>query len=88
MRGHPHRGDVYRRGYLPPGDLTVLAGTFRRPLASVEWSPTEPEKKYYARGIGEIAEKVTQGGHKAFKLRQRDIPRNRRKPDPLPSVVT
>jgi hypothetical protein len=48
----------------------VPYGSFKRPLATVEWSPTEPqyEKKYYVAGIGEIAEKVTQGGHEQFKL--------------------
>jgi hypothetical protein len=82
MRGHPRRGDVYRQEYLPPdaldqarvlgrtGRLTVPAGTFNRPLVTIEWSPSDPqfEKKDYARGVGEIAEKVTQGGHEAFKL--------------------
>jgi hypothetical protein len=83
MRGHPRRGDVYRQEFFPPGDaldqarvlghrtsLTVRFGTFKRPLATVEWSPTEPqfEKKYYVAGVGEIAEKVTQGGHEAFEL--------------------
>jgi hypothetical protein len=83
MLGRPRRGDVYRQEYYPPGDaldqarvlgrtasLTVPYGTFKRPLTTVEWSPTEPqfEKKYYVKGIGEIAEKVTQGGHEQFKL--------------------
>jgi hypothetical protein len=83
MLGHPRRGDVYRQEFFPPGDaldqarvlrrrasITVPAGTFRRPLTTIEWSPTEPqfEKKYYAAGVGEIAEKVTQGGHEQFQL--------------------
>jgi hypothetical protein len=83
MLGHPQRGDVYRQEYYPPGDAldqarvlgrnasrTVPYGSFKRALATVEWSPTEPqyEKKDYVAGIGEIAEKVTQGGHEQFKL--------------------
>jgi hypothetical protein len=83
MLGHPQRGDVYRQEYYPPGNAldqarvlgrsasqTVPYGTFKRALATVEWSPTEPqyEKKYYVAGVGEIAEKVTQGGHEQFKL--------------------
>jgi hypothetical protein len=83
MLGHPRRGDVYRQEYYPPGDaldqarvlrrkvsVTVPDGTFKRPLSTIEWSPTEPqfEKKYYIAGLGEIAEKVTQGGHEQFKL--------------------
>jgi hypothetical protein len=83
MLGHPRRGDVYRQEYYPPGDaldqarvlrrkvsVTVPDGTFKRPLSTIEWSPTEPqfEKKYYVAGLGEIAEKVTQGGHEQFKL--------------------
>jgi len=39
-------------------------------LTTIEWSPTEPqfEKKTYACGVGEIAERVVQGGHEQFKL--------------------
>ena len=37
---------------------------------TIEWSPVEPqfEKKYYASGIGEVKEQVTQGGHERFEL--------------------
>lgn len=50
--------------------LTVPDGTFKRVLVTVEWSPTEPrfEKKYYAAGVGEIAERVVKGGHERFEL--------------------
>jgi hypothetical protein len=82
MRGRPNAGAVYRQEYYPPdaldqarvlGFLTsvrVPAGTFRRPLATVEWSPVEPqlEKKYYAAGVGEISETVVAGGHEHFEL--------------------
>jgi len=48
----------------------VPAGTFTRPLATIEWSPVEPqlEKKYYVAGLGEIREEVVQGGHEQFQL--------------------
>jgi hypothetical protein len=83
MRGNPQRGDVYRQEYYPPGgaldqarvlgagtSVTVPYGTYRRSLATLEWSPVEPqlEKKYYAAGIGEIQEQVVQGGHEQFQL--------------------
>jgi hypothetical protein len=83
MPGKPRRGDVYRQEYYPPGGaldqarvlglsatLHVPAGTFKRPLATIEWSPVEPqfEKKYYVAGIGEIKEQVVQGGHESFQL--------------------
>jgi hypothetical protein len=56
MRGNPRPGDVYRQEYYPPGgaldqarvlgaspSLTVPYGSFERPLATVEWSPVEPQ---------------------------------------------
>lgn len=50
--------------------IRVPAGTFRRPLVTIEWSPVEPqlEKKYYVAGIGEVMEKVVAGGHEQFQL--------------------
>jgi hypothetical protein len=35
-----------------------------------EYSPAEPqaERKHYAAGVGEIAERVTKGRHEAFRL--------------------
>jgi hypothetical protein len=83
MRGTSRRGDVYRQEYYPPGGaldqarvlgastaVHVPAGTFNRPLATIEWSPVEPqlEKKYYVAGLGEIMEQIVQGGHEEFKL--------------------
>ena len=83
MRGTPRAGAVYRQEYYPPGgafdqarvlglsdSIRVSAGTFRRPLVTIEWSSVEPqlEKKYYVAGIGEVMEKVVAGGHEQFQL--------------------
>src|SRR4051794_6696713 len=72
MPGHPQPGDAYRQEYYPPGkaldearvlrldgSLTVPYGAFRHLLVTSERSPLEPqtEKKYYAPGVGEIAER-------------------------------
>ena len=52
------------------GKVNVPFGAFRRVLVTVEWSPVEPqlEMKYYEAGIGEIKERVVQGGHEQFQL--------------------
>jgi hypothetical protein len=83
MPAHPRRGDTYRQEYYPPGKaldqarvlrldgrLTVPYGAFERLLVTSERSPLEPqtEQKYYAPGVGEIAEQVVKGHHEAFKL--------------------
>jgi hypothetical protein len=83
MRGNPRPGDVYRQEYYPRGaamdqarvlgattSIKVPQGTYKRALATVEWSPIEPqlEKKYYAAGVGEIREQVVAGGNEAFRL--------------------
>jgi len=83
MRGSPRRGEVYRQEYYPPGGAldqahvvsrngtsTVPDGRFTSVLVTDEWSPVEPqlERKYYAAGVGEIAEQVTEGGHERFQL--------------------
>jgi hypothetical protein len=83
MRSNPRRGDVYRQEYYPRGAamdqarvlgtttrMKVPRGTYARALATVEWSPIEPqlEKKYYAAGVGEIREEVVAGGHEGFQL--------------------
>jgi hypothetical protein len=83
MPGDPQPGDAYRQEYYPPGKaldearvlslrgkLTVPAGSFKHVLVTSEFSPAEPqtERKYYAKGIGEIAERVVKGHHEAFKL--------------------
>ena len=83
MRGKPRPGQVYRQEFYRPGGaldqarvlglgarVQVPYGTFTGALATIEWSPLEPqlEKKYYKAGIGEIAEAVVQGGHERFQL--------------------
>jgi hypothetical protein len=84
MPAHPRPGDDYRQEYYPPGKaldeahvlrvgsgrLTVPFGSFTGLLVTSERSPAEPqtEHKYYARGVGEIAERVIKGEPEAFKL--------------------
>jgi hypothetical protein len=82
MEAHPKGGDVYRQEYYPPGgaldqarvigktSVRVPYGAFKRSLTTLEWSPVEPqlERKEYAAGIGEIRERVVQGGHEQFAL--------------------
>ena len=80
---NPQPGDAYRQEYYPPGKaldearvlrlsgtLTVPHGTFKHVLVTSERSPLEPqtEQKYYAPGVGEIAERVVKGHHEQFKL--------------------
>ena len=83
MPAHPRPGDAYRQEYYPPGQaldqarvlrlngrLTVPYGSFKHVLVTSEFSPLEPqtERKYYAPGVGEIAERVVKGHHEEFKL--------------------
>ena len=83
MPGHARPGDTYRQEYYPPGKAldeahvlrlgarrTVPDGSFRNVLVTSEYSPAEPqtERKYYAPGVGEIAERVVKGGHERFQL--------------------
>jgi hypothetical protein len=83
MPADPKPGDAYRQEYYPPGNaldeatvlsrrgrLTVPYGSFKRLLVTSEYSPAEPqtERKYYAAGVGEIAERVTKGQREAFRL--------------------
>jgi hypothetical protein len=83
MPAHPQPGDAYRQEYYPPGKaldearvlklngrLTVPAGSYTHVLVTSEYSPAEPqtEQKYYAAGVGEIAERIVKGGHEEFKL--------------------
>jgi hypothetical protein len=83
MPADPRPGDAYRQEYYPPGKaldqarvlrrngtLTVRYGTFKRLLITSEFSPLEPqtERKYYAPGVGEIAERVVKGHHEEFEL--------------------
>jgi hypothetical protein len=83
MPAHPRLGDAYRQEYYPPGKaldearvirlgakVTVPYGTFKHVLVTSERSPAEPqtEHKYYALGVGELAERVVKGHHEEFKL--------------------
>ena len=83
MPAHPRPGDAYRQEFYPPGKaldearvlrldgaLTVPFGTFDHLLVTSERSPLEPqtEQKYYAPGVGEIAERVVKGHHEEFQL--------------------
>jgi len=83
MPGHPQRGDAYRQEYYPPGEaldqarvlrldgrLKVPYGAFTHVLVTSERSPLEPqtEQKYYAPGLGEVAERVVRGHHEEFQL--------------------
>jgi hypothetical protein len=83
MPAAPRPGDAYRQEYYPPGNaldqarvlrlgasLQVPYGSFRHVLVTSERSPLEPqtEQKYYAPGVGEIAERVVKGHHEAFEL--------------------
>ena len=76
-------GDAYRQEYYPPGKALdearvirlgatrkVPFGSFKHVLVTSEFSPAEPqtERKYYAPGVGEIAEHVVKGHHEAFRL--------------------
>ena len=83
MPASPRVGDRYRQEYYPPGRAldearvlkldsrrTVPFGSFTNVLVTAERSPAEPqvERKYYVRGIGEIAERVVKGQREAFQL--------------------
>ena len=83
MPADPKVGDAYRQEYYPPGKaldearvlrrgarLTVPLRSFRHVLVTSEFSPAEPqtERKYYAPGVGEIAEHVVKGHHEEFQL--------------------
>jgi hypothetical protein len=83
MPAHPRPGDAYRQEYYPRGKaldearvlrltarLKVPYGSFKHVLVTSDYSPLEPqtEHKFYAPGVGEIAERVVKGHHEAFRL--------------------
>jgi hypothetical protein len=83
MPGDPQPGDAYRQEYYPPGEAldearvlglhgsrSVPYGRFTDVLVTSERSPLEPqtEQKYYAPGLGEVAETVVKGHHEEFQL--------------------
>jgi hypothetical protein len=83
MPADPRPGDAYRQEYYPPGKaldaarvlrrtgtMTVPYGSFKHLLVTSEFSPAEPqtEQKFYAAGVGEVAERVVKGHHEEFAL--------------------
>ena len=47
------------------------AGSFEEVLVTEDWTPLEPdvlERKFYAPGVGQIAERQVEGGSSAFEL--------------------
>lgn len=83
MPAHPRPGDAYRQEFFPghaldrarvarlDGRLRVPFGAFDRLLVTNERSPLDRgqvERKWYAAGVGEIAERVVKGPHEAFEL--------------------
>ena len=76
MQARPRKGDTYRQehyaghaedmarvlGYVGPREVPY--GTFENVLVTREWTPLEPgiaEKKYYARGVGNIETRAVKG---------------------------
>jgi hypothetical protein len=83
MPARPRPGEAYRQEYYPRGEaldearvvglrgsVTVPYGSFDRPLVTSERSPLEPqtERKWYAKGVGEVREKVVKGHREEFRL--------------------
>jgi hypothetical protein len=77
MPAHPQVGERHRqefyRGHAEDhfqvvsrnARITVPYGTFTHALRTKEWTPLEPgvlDAKYYARGIGQVAERTVRGG--------------------------
>jgi hypothetical protein len=83
MPARPRPGDAYRQEFYPGhaldrarvaslhGRLTVPFGVFSDVLVTNERSPLDRgqvERKWYAAGVGEIAERVVKGPHEEFTL--------------------
>ena len=83
MLADPRGGDVYRQEFLQgeaedlalvrrlDGAIKVRARSYSDVLVTEEWTPLEPdtvEYKYYARGIGNVAERVVVGGNEKMDL--------------------
>ncbi len=83
MPGDPQPGDAYRQEYYPGHALDqarvvgtrstvdVPAGTYKRPLVTVETSALEPgaaEQKFNAPGVGVVKEQVVRGNNERFEL--------------------
>src|SRR3954453_21983230 len=83
MEAHPKRGDAYRQDYNQrhaedqakilgrTGRVAVPAGTFKHTIGTKETSRLEPgvvERKWYARGVGEIKSQDVKGSKEGFRL--------------------
>jgi hypothetical protein len=83
MEAHPKRGDAYRQEYYrghaedqakvlgDGGRVTVPYGAFPHTIATKETTRLEPgvvEKKWYARGVGEIKSQDVKGSKEQFHL--------------------
>ena len=83
MPAHPEPGDPYRQEYyvgeaedmgqvLATGQtITVPAGAYTDVVQTRDWTPLEPdveEHKYYAPGVGVVAEVTTKGGSGSLEL--------------------
>jgi hypothetical protein len=83
MPAHPRPGDAYRQEFFAghaldrarvvrlDGRLRVPFGAFDRLLVTSERSPLDRgqvERKWYAAGVGEIAERVVKGPNEHFEL--------------------
>jgi len=83
MPGAPRNGESYRQEYYPghamdqarvlgaKGTARVPAGTYTKPLVTLETTALEPgvaEQKLNARGIGVVEERVVKGNQERFEL--------------------
>jgi hypothetical protein len=84
MPGHPSVGQAYRQEYYPGhaldqarvlgsgGRVTVQAGSYAHTLLTAETSPKlDPgvvERKYYAKGVGDVKEQTIKGNHERIEL--------------------
>ena len=83
MPAHPHptqayrqeflRGEAEDQGWIVQNDAQVRtpAGRFHDVVRGFEWSRLEPgvvSTKFYARGLGIVAERDVAGGHEVFEL--------------------
>ncbi len=77
MPAHPEAGQAYRQEFYPGeaedmaevtdvgATKTIARGEYRDVVVIKEWNPLEPEvieRKYYAPGVGVIAEETVAGG--------------------------
>ena len=79
--GQTHRQEFYK-GHAEDhyevvsldASIRVPYGRFRNAQLTKEWTPLEPgvlDHKYYARGVGQVAEKSVRGGNEALSLVKR-----------------